>query len=220
VRCPTDSTRFRCPSLRRRFAQNEQDAAYMVLGLLPSLSEQILEGMDVEALTLELQNRSRTARHPTSPPAAPPHIPAPPPDPPLSDSATGSVVQEEPSHNGSELAGSTPSLISYPSHDRHSTGSSAGSPPSAPSEDLSASSQSWIRNMSPATTTSSLAVSSAGPSSSAASVANEDLSAVSGWSIPASALFFKQSCSPSRPPHLVHHHLLPVRRQRPSYGGK
>jgi peroxin-3 len=52
-------------SLRRRFQQTQEDVSYTALALLPTLGDQILEYMDVEAITKELQNRSkaRNARH-------------------------------------------------------------------------------------------------------------------------------------------------------------
>ncbi|KAK0199879.1 Peroxin-3 [Desarmillaria ectypa] len=43
-------------SLKRRFRQTHEDISYAVLALIPTLSEQIMEGMDVEALIQELQN--------------------------------------------------------------------------------------------------------------------------------------------------------------------
>ncbi len=43
-------------SLKRRFRQTHEDISYAVLALVPTLSEQIMEGMDVEALIQELQN--------------------------------------------------------------------------------------------------------------------------------------------------------------------
>ncbi|KAK0431354.1 Peroxin-3 [Armillaria borealis] len=42
--------------LKRRFRQTHEDISYAVLALVPTLSEQIMEGMDVEALIQELQN--------------------------------------------------------------------------------------------------------------------------------------------------------------------
>ncbi|KAF8153378.1 Peroxin-3-domain-containing protein [Crassisporium funariophilum] len=54
-------------SLRRRFLQTQEDVSYTILALLPTLSEQILEQMDVEALTQELQTRSRARRQQISP---------------------------------------------------------------------------------------------------------------------------------------------------------
>ena len=51
-------------SLRARFSQTQEDVAYTVLALLPTLSTQVLHDMDVDVLTRELQARSRarTAR--------------------------------------------------------------------------------------------------------------------------------------------------------------
>lgn len=46
-------------TLKRRFAQTQEDVSYMILALIPDLAEQIIEGMDIEALTRELQARSR-----------------------------------------------------------------------------------------------------------------------------------------------------------------
>ncbi|KAF7778430.1 hypothetical protein Agabi119p4_2775 [Agaricus bisporus var. burnettii] len=46
-------------SLRRRFQQTQDDVSYTVMALLPTLGDQILEYMDVEAITKELQSRSK-----------------------------------------------------------------------------------------------------------------------------------------------------------------
>ena len=51
--------------LKRRFQTAQEDVSYTVLALLPTLAEQIMQGMDVESLTQELQARSR-ARNATS----------------------------------------------------------------------------------------------------------------------------------------------------------
>ncbi|SRR6266576_3787148 len=45
--------------LKRRFQTAQEDVSYTVLALLPTLAEQIMEGMDVESLTQELQARSK-----------------------------------------------------------------------------------------------------------------------------------------------------------------
>jgi len=47
-------------SLQRRFQQTHEDVSYTVLALLPTLSEQILQTMDLELLTNELQIRSKS----------------------------------------------------------------------------------------------------------------------------------------------------------------
>ena len=45
-------------SLRRRFLQNQEDCTFTLLALLPTLSAQIMEEMDVEDLTHQLQQLS------------------------------------------------------------------------------------------------------------------------------------------------------------------
>lgn len=42
-------------SLRRRFEQNQEDATYTIMALLPTLSSDIIDTFPVEALTQELQ---------------------------------------------------------------------------------------------------------------------------------------------------------------------
>lgn len=42
-------------NLRRRFQQNQEDCTYTVLALLPTATTRILESMDVEKITLEIQ---------------------------------------------------------------------------------------------------------------------------------------------------------------------
>ena len=60
-------------SLRRRFEQNQQDISFTVMALLPTLGTHILEGMDVEGVTQELQSYSKVPKarielqHPTAP---------------------------------------------------------------------------------------------------------------------------------------------------------
>ncbi|KAF8889722.1 Peroxin-3-domain-containing protein [Gymnopilus junonius] len=51
--------------LRTRFQQTQQDTSYTILALMPTLSTQVMQHMDVDALTRELQARSRarTSRH-------------------------------------------------------------------------------------------------------------------------------------------------------------
>lgn len=52
-------------SLRRRFEQNQQDISFTIMALLPSLGQHILDGMDVEGVTQELQSYSRSSGRPT-----------------------------------------------------------------------------------------------------------------------------------------------------------
>ncbi|KAG5636030.1 hypothetical protein H0H81_009330 [Sphagnurus paluster] len=56
------STDGQSSSLHNRFNKNQEDASFIILGLMQMLSEQISSGMDVEGLTVELQARSK-ARH-------------------------------------------------------------------------------------------------------------------------------------------------------------
>jgi len=47
--------------MRKRFRQNAQDTSFTIMTYLPLLSKHILDEMDVEALTAELQSLSRSA---------------------------------------------------------------------------------------------------------------------------------------------------------------
>ncbi|PCH36826.1 hypothetical protein WOLCODRAFT_140595 [Wolfiporia cocos MD-104 SS10] len=58
-------------NLRRRFAQNQQDVSYTIMALLPTLGKSILEGMDVERITHELQSLPKAAKAQPAAPAAP-----------------------------------------------------------------------------------------------------------------------------------------------------
>lgn len=71
-------------SMRRRFQQNMQDISFTIMTYMPLLSKNILDEMDVEALTAELQSLSRTAEIRRSSQAAPGQEQAvlPPPPPP------------------------------------------------------------------------------------------------------------------------------------------
>jgi peroxin-3 len=50
-------------SLRRRFKQNKDDTLYTLMALMPTLGEQILQDMDVEAVIHELQSTSKRVPH-------------------------------------------------------------------------------------------------------------------------------------------------------------
>jgi peroxin-3 len=146
----------------------------MTLGLLPTLAEQILDGMDVESLTRELQSRSRSAGSPLPPAAS-----APPPDPPVSEpTGDGDHVETSstPGNGGSELAGSTPSLLSYPTPQTGSADASTSGVSSSmmASVDMAKSTQSWVHDFSSQNDPNHSA-----PSSTSAATASEDLSAVS-----------------------------------------
>ncbi|KII85718.1 hypothetical protein PLICRDRAFT_56925 [Plicaturopsis crispa FD-325 SS-3] len=49
-------------NLRRRFQQNQEDVSYTIMALMPTLGRHILEEMDVEGVTNELQSRSRASK--------------------------------------------------------------------------------------------------------------------------------------------------------------
>ncbi|OBZ77019.1 Peroxisomal biogenesis factor 3 [Grifola frondosa] len=49
-------------NLRRRFEQNQQDVAFTIMALLPTLGTHILQDMDVEGVTHELQSFSRASK--------------------------------------------------------------------------------------------------------------------------------------------------------------
>jgi peroxin-3 len=49
-------------NMRKRFQQNRQDISFTIMTYLPLLSKHILDEMDVEALTAELQSLSRAAK--------------------------------------------------------------------------------------------------------------------------------------------------------------
>lgn len=48
--------------MRKRFQQNRQDISFTIMTYMPLLSKHILDEMDVEALTTELQSLSRAAK--------------------------------------------------------------------------------------------------------------------------------------------------------------
>jgi peroxin-3 len=58
-------------SLRRRFIQNQENVSFTIMALIPTLGEQILDELDVEAIIHELQTKSRSFRMPSEPPPPP-----------------------------------------------------------------------------------------------------------------------------------------------------
>lgn len=56
-------------SLRRRFQSTHDDVCFTIMALIPTLASQVLEDMDVEALTNELQSISRASRSRTLQPS-------------------------------------------------------------------------------------------------------------------------------------------------------
>jgi peroxin-3 len=69
-------------SLRKWFENNQQNISFTIMALLPTIGEHIIEGMDVEGLTNELQEKSRASKlarnsRPMSPESRlPQHTPA------------------------------------------------------------------------------------------------------------------------------------------------
>jgi peroxin-3 len=65
--------------MRKRFQQNRQDISFTIMTYMPLLSKHILNDMDVESLTTELQSLSRAGKAPRIPRAvmreqqSPPH---------------------------------------------------------------------------------------------------------------------------------------------------
>ncbi|KIM36269.1 hypothetical protein M413DRAFT_449317 [Hebeloma cylindrosporum] len=59
VRLKMEEERRARENLRTRFLQSQEDVAYTILALLPTLSSQVLKEMDIDVLTRELQVRSR-----------------------------------------------------------------------------------------------------------------------------------------------------------------
>ncbi|MBW0477830.1 hypothetical protein O181_017545 [Austropuccinia psidii MF-1] len=53
-------------NLRRRFEQNQENCCFTILALIPTLSKQILEGMNVEKLVEFLNQTKSQARHPAT----------------------------------------------------------------------------------------------------------------------------------------------------------
>ena len=52
----------RASSLKRWFENNQQNVSFTIMALLPTIGEHIIEGMDVEGLTNELQEKSRASK--------------------------------------------------------------------------------------------------------------------------------------------------------------
>ena len=61
-------------SLRRRFEQNQEDCTFTVLALLPTATASILETMNTEKITLEIQQMKSTAKGLRESSAGPPSI--------------------------------------------------------------------------------------------------------------------------------------------------
>ncbi|EMD36779.1 hypothetical protein CERSUDRAFT_114689 [Gelatoporia subvermispora B] len=122
IRSKVIQDRLARENLRRRFEQNQQDVSYTIMALLPTLGTHILDGMDVEGVTQELQSLSKTAK------ARP--LEFQPPDPPSDASLASSVASLR--HDEHEARSDNGSISVVSSNDA-----------AAPSE-MSASSSSWV----------------------------------------------------------------------------
>ncbi|KDQ56756.1 hypothetical protein JAAARDRAFT_36244 [Jaapia argillacea MUCL 33604] len=116
-------------NLRRRFEQNQQDIAYTVMALIPTLGKHILEEMDVERLTLELQERSRASKTQLRP------VPTPSEESSLASSVDSIALQQQQDDTRSVSDIGSASVVSNPGNDDNGL--------SGPSH-LEQSSQSWV----------------------------------------------------------------------------
>jgi len=100
-------------SLRRWFENNQQNVSFTIMALLPTIGEHIIEGMDVEGLTNDLQERSRASKlvrnsRPVSPESQPPkHTPA---DTDTRSDVESSIISSAP-EVGTTLGDSTQSWV-------------------------------------------------------------------------------------------------------------
>jgi peroxin-3 len=97
---------MRGPSLRRRFIQNQENISFTIMALIPTLGKQILEEMDVEVVTHELQTKSRAFRTPSELPPPPP----PPLAPPSESSSIDLLHEHEAPSDVESVSASTSSV--------------------------------------------------------------------------------------------------------------
>ena len=69
------SRRFSPDSLRRRFEQNQEDCTYTVLELLPAATANIVEAMNTEQITYEIQQMKASGKSASSKSTTPPSLP-------------------------------------------------------------------------------------------------------------------------------------------------
>ena len=103
----------RVDSLRRWFENNQQNISFTIMALLPTIGEHIIEGMDVEGLTNELQERTKASKlvqnsRPMSPESQPP--PQTPADTDTRSDMGSSIVSSVPDV-GTTLGDSTQSWV-------------------------------------------------------------------------------------------------------------
>ncbi|KAI0294005.1 Peroxin-3 [Russula brevipes] len=129
-------------NMRKRFQQNMQDISFTIMTYMPLLSKHILDEMDVEALTAELQSLSRAAKAQRSARVAqqeqtvePPPPPSPRQQSPKSDSLDSSVEIVRSSDVQSETSSASVVSISPRSEAPQLSGSTADPPPPVPHPD-------------------------------------------------------------------------------------
>jgi hypothetical protein len=115
-------------SLRRRFRQNQEDVSYTIMALMPTLSKHILEEMDVEGITREIQSISKASRARKNPPISVE-------PPPESESSLTSSVEVVQVHDHDATSDSGSMLLSSASGHEDTR--------------LSESSTSWVDQLSP-----------------------------------------------------------------------
>lgn len=69
-----DTDTDNCFSLRRRFEQNQEDCTFTVLALLPTVTTNILEAMNTEAITYQIQHMKTGAAPSGAAARSPPSI--------------------------------------------------------------------------------------------------------------------------------------------------
>ncbi|KAH8993651.1 Peroxin-3 [Lactarius hatsudake] len=107
-------------NIRKRFRQNVQDTSFTIMTYLPLLSKHILDEMDVEALTAELQSLSRAAKTQRNIPVVPnvgsagsleSSVELVRPSDARSESSSASFLSVSPRPEASQLADSTASWV-------------------------------------------------------------------------------------------------------------
>ncbi len=94
-------------SLRRRFAQNQEDCTFTVLALLPTLGDQLFEKMNVEELTSMLQ-KSRVSSAPAATPAAAPAPEAEAPAPAVDQQESAASLKGQAAETEATVAAAAP----------------------------------------------------------------------------------------------------------------
>ncbi|CCL99374.1 uncharacterized protein FIBRA_01392 [Fibroporia radiculosa] len=131
VRMKVMQDRLAQENLRRRFEQNQQDVSFTIMALLPTLSRHILEGMDVEGVTNELQAFSKASKTPNGQAESQPSAP------PSHASIIPSIELSSPSQDGHMENGSVSFISSVQDNDASPTMSASTTSWTDPFPDLS-----------------------------------------------------------------------------------